>query len=143
MGLLDIIKGIFAEGAPAEELAEAEAGTPALFERCLRALASSDTQQFISICSNQDAIVQVAKGGETWHLNIGSYPSSDHPDEKLESLGIALPAGTTLAEWNENVFAQYSVPASATEDLAAAIDNIFQRLHDGADGYVVSVTMEN
>ena len=143
MGLLDFIKGIVAGGAPAETLAENEAGTPALFERCLASLASSDTQQFITICGDSDVVLQVAKGGEVLQLNIASYPSSEEPNEKLQSLGIALPAGSTLEMWNENTFAQYSVPSSATRELASAIDTIFQKLYGSAEGYAVSIAMEN
>ena len=143
MGLLDLIKGIVGGGAPAEDLAENEAGTPALFERSLTALANSETQQFINIGGADDVIVQVAKGGAVLHLNIASYPSSDSPEGKLADLGIVLPGGSTLDQWEADVFAQYSVPSSPTQELAAVIDAIFQKLHGCADGYTVSVTLES
>jgi hypothetical protein len=143
MGLLDLIKNLMAGAAPAESLAENEPGSPALFEHALGALLHSDKQEFITISGNDDAIVQVAKGGDVLQLNIASYPSSDNPDEKLNALGIVLPAGSTLGEWEPNVYAQYAVPSSTATELSTVIDAVFCKLYGTANGYTVSVALEN
>jgi len=143
MGLFDFIKNLAAGGNPAESLAENEKGTPALFEKCIIALLNSETQEFITISGDGDTTVQVAKGGDVLQLNIASYPSSDNPDEKFNALGIVLPTGSTLGEWEPSVYVQYAVPSSTASELATAIDAVFCKLYGNANGYTVSVALEN
>jgi hypothetical protein len=143
MGLLDFIKNLASGGTPAEGLAQNEPGSPALFEKCLDALIASDTQVFITIESENDEIIQVAKGGGVLRLNIASYPLAEHPNEKLNALGVALQEGSTLESWEANDYAQYVVPSPSTHDVATTIDALYRKLHGREDGYTVSISLEN
>lgn len=67
-------------------------------------------------------------------IGMAAFPSA---------LGIGLPEGSTLGEWEANVYAQYSVPVSATTGLANTIDAVFCKLYENANSYVVSVQLEN
>ena len=138
MGLLDFIKRLVAGERGAEFLAENETATPALFEKCIAALVS-EPQEFISIsCDEYGGLVQISNDGDMIGLNIADYPSTDFPDE----LGIVLPEGSTLVDWEAESFARYSVPASESEALASAIDSIFRKLYNSSGSYKVSVTIE-
>jgi len=142
MGLLDIIKNLVG-GTPTENLAENENGNPILFEKCLTALLESEKQKFITISGDRDTVVQVAKNGDLLQLNIATYPVSDNPDNKLAVLGIMLPEGSTLGDWEADVYAMYNIPTSATSELATTIDSIFKKLYNNTDAYTISVTLEN
>lgn len=144
MGLFDIFKK--KEKEPEKkviegELAKNENGTPELYEKVLQKLIELN-EGFITIATEKDDIIQVAAGGDTLYLNITTYPGSEHPDEKLKNLGISLPEGTTFSEWEENAFAEYCVPASKVNELASAIESLYNKMFNEPEGYTVSIFHE-
>jgi hypothetical protein len=146
MGLFDLVKNMIAglSPVPGETIADSVPGSPELYAECLSRLLASEVQQFITVSEHEsDVCVQVAKGDDSLSLNIASYPFSDEPNAKLAERGVILPAGSTMQTWEADCFCQYSVPVSAKAELGDTIDAVFRKMHGKAEGYIVSVHMEN
>ena len=144
MGLFDKLKAVIAgaQSAPAETLADQAPGSVELYASSIASLLQSESHSFITIQDSGEACVQVAKGGDELSLNIASYPFADGPQTKLGELGIALPEGSMLQDWDAECYCQFGVPVGEADALAATIDTVFRGLYEKTDGYTVSVYME-
>ena len=146
MGIMEIILKLITgvSFVPAETLADNATGSPELYAKCISKLLTSERYYYITIdWSEDESGIQVRKEDDILSLNIEPYPYAEHPDAKLAELGITLPQGSTMETWDAKCFCQYGVPVSALNELADTIDSVFKKMYGNADGYAVSVTMEN
>jgi hypothetical protein len=145
MGIMEIIIKLITgvSVVPQETLADNATGSPELYAKCISKLLTSERHHSITIGRSEDESCLVSKDDNILSLYIEPYPYAEHPDAKLAELGITLPQGSTMQTWDAECFCQYGVPVSALNELADTIDSVFKKMYGNADGYAVSVTMEN
>jgi len=99
------------------------------------------------LCANFDSRNSV--GDNVWiQVFAGTvnamYPFGDEPLQRLRSIGVDVPAGVELTEWEPNNFATFSVENVSTRDQAEFVDQLFVRLLACVEGvYELESTIED
>jgi hypothetical protein len=99
------------------------------------------------LCANFDS--QNSVGDDVWiQVFAGTvntmYPFSDEPLQRVRSIGVKVPAGVELIEWEANGFATFGVEGVAARDQAAFVDLLFVRLLACVEGvYEIVTTIED
>jgi hypothetical protein len=88
-------------------------------------------------------------GEDVWVQVFGGtvnamYPYADEPMQRVRSLGVNVPPGITLTEWEANTFATFDVEGVSVRDQAEFVDQLFVRLLACVEGvYEIETTIED
>ena len=97
----------------------------------LNTFAANDSASVLTIeVQGNDELIQIQKLGDDWEIMLGTYPADVDPTTKFTEIGVKVPQGWSVSEWEEEGFAQFSCGTADRQLTAEFISMVFKKFYN-------------